>query len=129
MSTSRNFLKDNKANRASGKFYADAPLSGRNMNDGYYPEQHQRTSYTSREFQTGIFANELTKKAEYRKKEEPKELPLELTEIVDYSNSSKVRSSRKQQYDYPRQSREESLHNYQQHFDPNDKQLKEELRE
>ena len=127
MSSSRGFLKDNKTSRISSKFYGEAALSNRNMTDGYYPD-HQRTSYNSREFQAGIFTNELSKKADLRKKEEPRELPLELTEIIDYSNSTKVRSSKKQ-YDYPRQSKEESLHNYPQQIEFNeDLQIREELR-
>jgi hypothetical protein len=69
MSTSRGFLKDAKGSRTSSKFYGEAPLSGRNMNDNYYPD-HQRTNYNSREFQAGIFTSELNRKADMGRKKD-----------------------------------------------------------
>lgn len=77
MSSSRGFLKDNKVNRNSTKF-GEGPLSSRAINDNRYPEPLQKTNFHSREFQSGIFTNELNRKAElFRKKEEHQmDLPL-----------------------------------------------------
>ena len=102
-------------------------MSGRASNEGYYQDM-PRTNYNSREFQAGIFTNELNRKAETRHKKE--DIQLELTEVVDYSNG-KVKNSKKQ-FEYSRQSGEESGFKNHQDFDVNaldERQLKAELRE
>jgi hypothetical protein len=59
----RGFNKDVKGSRTSSKYFGEAPLSGRTINENYYQDPTPKSNYISREFTQGIFTNELNKKS------------------------------------------------------------------
>ncbi len=80
--------------------YPDVPLPHRNPSENYYPETTKNYN-SSREFHTGIFTSELSKRD---RKKEP-ELALEIEEVPDYT-ASKTRASTKRTT-FGRESRDE----------------------
>jgi len=59
----KGFNKEIKGSRTSSKYYGEAPLSGRTINENYYQDSIPKNNYMSREFTQGIFTSELNKKA------------------------------------------------------------------